>query len=187
MIRELKAPALLSLDICLPTAPNGMSVNYTHAYGIFPVVSSYQELTIRMNRPVAIKILNALHLPHTKKRWFHPRISISLISDTWNSIRYSTIIIGHSLMNSMTSRWRQKDGSKGLECLKLDSHLYEVGSFEDYVQDLVCVPDETPRRYRFHELDRRRSDADEVETTWDDLGFFSRDDEDLDVESDAED
>ncbi|KAF9518285.1 hypothetical protein BS47DRAFT_333182 [Hydnum rufescens UP504] len=155
-----------------------------------------------MNRPVAIKILNALRLPHTKEALvsseniYLPHLRClefqqlfydhdeTLVDEFYDELLDFLIFRSEVHWYDVESgRWRQKDGSKGLECLKLDSQLDEVASFEDFVQDLVCVPDETPRRYRFHELDGRRSDADEAETTWGDLYSVSGDDEDAGSEA----
>jgi hypothetical protein len=41
-----------------------------------------------------------------------------------------------------SDHWRQNDGFKVLKCLRLESFLREAGSFQHYVQDLVCVPNQ---------------------------------------------
>jgi hypothetical protein len=154
---------------------------------------------------MAIKILNVLHLPHTKETLvsseniYLPHLRrlefhhLSYDRDERLIGKFHDELLDFLIFRSKvhwydveSGGWRQKDSSKGLECLKLDLYFYEVSSFEDYVQDLVCVPGNSTR-YRFHELDERQSDADEVETTWDDLDWVSADDQDFDVGSEAED
>ncbi|KAF9515514.1 hypothetical protein BS47DRAFT_780825 [Hydnum rufescens UP504] len=106
MIRELKAPALLSLDLYLPNCSE------RYACEITPMVMAFfrsspliRDLTIRMNYSIAIKFSTRYVSRTPRKRWFHLRISTSLISDTWHSISYSTIVMRHLLMNSMTNCW----------------------------------------------------------------------------------
>ncbi|KAF9518287.1 hypothetical protein BS47DRAFT_1359049 [Hydnum rufescens UP504] len=127
-----------------------------------------QDLTIRMNHSMAIKILNALHLPHSQEALVS---SENIYLPHLRYLEFHHLFYDHDetlveefhdeLLDFLIFRskvhwydvesgcWQQKDGSKGLECLKLDSHLYEVGSFGDYVQDLVCIPNETRDRIDF--------------------------------------
>ncbi|KAF9518296.1 hypothetical protein BS47DRAFT_1389204 [Hydnum rufescens UP504] len=206
MIRELKAPALLSLDFYLPNCSE------RYAREITPMVMAFfrsspliQDLTIRMNHCITIKILNALRLPHTKEALVSSeniylphlrRLAFHQLLDDRHEALFDEFhdelldfLIFRSKVHCYdveSGRWQLRDDSKGLECLKLDSLLYEVGSFEDYVQDVVCVPDKNPTPYRFHELNERRSDADEAETTWEEPGYLSGDDGGLDAGSQEE-
>jgi hypothetical protein len=155
-----------------------------------------------MNHSITIKILNALRLPHTQEALVSSgniylphlrRLAFHQLLDYRHEALFAEFhdeLLDFLIFRSKvhwygvkSGRWQLQDGSKGLECLKLDSLLYEVGSFEDYVQDFVCVPDEEPTPYRFHELDERRSDADEAETTWEEPGYLSGDDGGLDAGS----
>ncbi|KAF9516851.1 hypothetical protein BS47DRAFT_609425 [Hydnum rufescens UP504] len=201
MIRELKAPALLSLDLYLPNCSE------RYAREITPMVMAFfrsspliEDLTIRMNHSITIKILNALRLPHTKEALvsseniylphlrhlaFHQLLDNrhDALFDEFHDELLDFLIFRSKVhwYDVQSGRWQLRDDSKALECLELDSLLYEVGTFEDFVQDLFCVPDEVPAPYRFHEPNERWSDPDETETTWEEPGYLSADDGGLDA------
>ncbi|KAF9515186.1 hypothetical protein BS47DRAFT_1391909 [Hydnum rufescens UP504] len=97
----------------------------------------------------------------TKKHWFLPGISFYLIvSDARNStgLTISTTAMKHFvdelerflILRSKaqwddveSGRWQQKDSPKVVECLKLESSLYnENDCYKDYVQDFDCLTDE---------------------------------------------
>ncbi|KAF9514000.1 hypothetical protein BS47DRAFT_1392892 [Hydnum rufescens UP504] len=134
----------------------------------------------------------------TKKHWFLPGISFYLIvSDARNStgLTISTTAMKHFvdelerflILRSKaqwddveSGRWQQKDSPKVVECLKLESSLYnENDCYKDYVQDFDCLTDEDGEPpYQFHELDEQRSDAHDAEITWnhwDELVYPSED------------
>ncbi|KAF9518300.1 hypothetical protein BS47DRAFT_333960 [Hydnum rufescens UP504] len=174
MIGELKAPALLSLDLFLPKCSE------RYAREIIPMLMTFfrsspliQDLAIRMNCSVVIKILNALRSPH-EEALISPG---SLILPRLRHLEFHRLFDqsndrDQALIDEFLGRWQRKDGSKVLECLKLESYFYhENDCYKDYVQDFDYLTDENevPTPYRFHELDERRSDADEAEITWTEL------------------
>jgi hypothetical protein len=200
MIRELKAPALLSLDICLPDC------SQRYAREITPMLMAFvspSSIAVHIHRWLTGQCRTLLHssghllsseniyLPHLQCLQFHHLFydnDETLVDEFYDELLDFLIFRSKVHWYDVESGgWRQMDGSKGLGCLKLDSYLYEVASFKDYVQDVVSVPDEDPRPYGFHELDERRSDADEAETTWDVLEYISGDDGGLNAESEEED
>ncbi|KAF9518288.1 hypothetical protein BS47DRAFT_1359050 [Hydnum rufescens UP504] len=202
MIRELKAPALLSLDICLPHCSDRYAreitpmlmafANVAHSF-VVPVVSSYprfddsdewprrnknsQRVTSSAHQEALVSSEN-IYLPHLRYLEFHSLFynhDETLVDEFYDELLDFLIFRSEVHWDDVKlGLWRLKNGSKGLECLKIDSHLHKFGPFEDFVQDLVCVPTRPRDRYRFHELDERRSDADEVESIWDDLDYVQR-------------
>ncbi|KAF9517595.1 hypothetical protein BS47DRAFT_1389852 [Hydnum rufescens UP504] len=169
-----------------------------HILSQFRASPLIQDLMIRANCSVAIKVLNALRSPHNKEALVLPGISFYLIvSDARNStgLTISTTAMKHFvdelerflILRSKaqwddveSGRWQQKDSPKVVECLKLESSLYnENDCYKDYVQDFDCLTDEDGEPpYQFHELDERRSDAHDAEITWnhwDELVYPSED------------
>ncbi|KAF9518303.1 hypothetical protein BS47DRAFT_334248 [Hydnum rufescens UP504] len=159
-----------------------------------------------MNRSVAIKVLNALRSPYTEEaldssenillphlrllefdRLFEDR-NDALLDEFLEELEYFLIFrLKMQGCDVESGCWQRDVDSKALKCLKLESFLYDEGDcFHDYVQNFVCVPDGKPTPYIFHELDERRSDADEAETVWDDGEYTSGDDDGLDAESEGD-
>jgi len=208
VVRELKAPALVTLDLCLPKCSE------RYAREIAPILMTLfrsspliEDLTIRMNRSVAIKVLNALQSPYTEEalvssgnillphlrrlefdQLFDDR-NDALLDEFLRELEYFLIFRlktqGHDVESGS---WQRNADSKALECLKLESCLYDEGDcFHYYVQNFVCVPDGKRTPYIFRDLDERRSDADEAETTWDDGDHYTLGDDDgLDAESEED-
>jgi hypothetical protein len=158
-----------------------------------------------MNPSVAIKVINALHSPYTEEalvssgnillphlrrlefdQLFNDR-NDALLDEFLQKLEYFLIFRLKTRGYDVESGcWQRNVDSKALECLKLESLLYDEGDyFHYYVQNFVCIPDGKLTPYIFRELDEQRSDVDEAETTWDD-GDSSRDDGGLDTESEED-
>ncbi|KAF9518295.1 hypothetical protein BS47DRAFT_1389203 [Hydnum rufescens UP504] len=199
MIRELKAPALLSLDLSLPNCSGW------YGSGIISMLMAFfrsspliQNLTICIDGYVAIKILNVLHSPPTEEapassgnillphlRCLDFRVLNSCGDDALLMFcdELESFLISRPKVHwydARPGRWQQKGDSKVLECLKVDRFLSLGASdrVKDYDQNIVRIPDEKPTPYRFHELDERWSD-DEADSTWDSDGHVWDDESDF--------
>jgi len=204
MIREIKAPALVSLDLCLPKCSEQYGRDIvTLIMEFFKSSPLVEDLTIRVNRTVAKSILNALrtwladddraspaniYLPHLRYLKFdqlfedHNHGLAEQFLDTLEGFFKFRSKVQYD--DTESGDWRRKGSTHILKSLTLESFLHGQADYlEGFVQHFGCIPDWNPSSYEFHDLDERRSSADDGHTTWDELDYDSGDDDGLDAGS----